>query len=73
MEIGKGLVNGIQSKKCEVVTVTIKIKPVQDCCEMHDILLGNVVQEKYLGVILHRKLSWKPHVSNVVVKVNSTR
>ena len=27
----------------------------------------------YLGVILHRKLSWKPHISIVVAQVNSTR
>ena len=40
---------------------------------MHGIYLENVTQEKYLGVILHRKLSWKPHVSSVVAKANSTR
>ena len=40
---------------------------------MHGIYLENVTQEKYLGVILHRKLSWKPHVSNVVAKANLTR
>ena len=27
----------------------------------------------YLGVTLHKTLSWKPHVSNVLVWVNSTR
>ena len=40
---------------------------------MHGIYLENVTQWKYLGVILHRKLSWKPHISNVVAKANSTR
>ena len=28
---------------------------------------------KYLGVILQRKLSWKPNVSHVVAKANSNR
>ena len=40
---------------------------------MRGIYLENVTQEKYLGVILHRKLSLKPHGSNVVAKANSTR
>ena len=40
---------------------------------MHGIYLENATQEKYLGVILHKKLFWKPHVSNVVAKANLTR
>ena len=60
-------------RKFKVLIVTNKIKPAQRCCKMHGIYLENVTQEKYLGVILHRKLSWKPHVSNVVAKANSTR
>ena len=56
-----------------MLIVTNKIKPVQHCYKIHGIYLENVTQEKYLGVILHRKLSWKPHVSSVVAKANSTR
>ena len=48
-----------------------KIKPVQHCYKIHGIYLENVVQEKYPGAILHRKLSWKPHVSNVVAKAKA--
>ena len=59
--------------KCKVLIITNKIKPVQHCYKMHGIYLENVTQEKYLGVIIHRKLFWKPHVSNVVAKANSTR
>ena len=59
--------------KCKVFIVTKKIKPVQHCYKMHGICLENATQKKYLGVILHRKLSWKRHVSNVVAKANSTR
>ena len=59
--------------KCKVLIVRNKLKPVQHCYKMPGIYLENVTQEKYLVVILHRKLSWKPHVSNVVAKVNSSR
>ena len=59
--------------KCKVLTVTNKIKAVQHCYKMQGIYLENVVQKNYLGVILHRKLSWKPHVSNIVAKANSSR
>ena len=59
--------------KCKVLIATNKIKPIQHWYKMHGIYLENVIQEKYLGLILHRKLSWKPHVSNVVAKANSTR
>ena len=59
--------------KCKVLAVTNEIKPVQHCYEMHGIFLENVVQEKCLGVILQRKFYWKPHVSNLVGKANSTR
>ena len=63
----------LNPSRCKVLTVTNKIKPVQHCCKMHGIYLENAVQEKYLGVILLKKLSWKPNVSNVAAKANSTR
>ena len=53
-EMGKGVVNGIQ---CKLLIVTNRVKPVQHCYKMHAIYLESIVQEKYLGVILHRKLS----------------
>ena len=59
--------------KCKVLIVTKKIKPVQHFYKMRGICLENATQKKYLGVILHRKLSWKRHVSNVVAKANSTQ
>ena len=59
--------------QCKVLIVTKTIKPIQHCYKMCDIYLENVTQDKYLGSILHRKLSWKPHISNVVAKANSTR
>ena len=71
--MGKEVVNGIQPKQLQGVNSHKKIKSVQHCYKMHGIYLENVTQEKYLGVILHRKLSWKTHISNVVAKANSTR
>ena len=59
--------------KCKMLIVTNQIKSVQHFYNMDDVYLGNVTQEKYLGVIIHRKLSWKPHVSNVVAKANAAR
>ena len=59
--------------KCKMLVVTNKIKPFQHCYKMHGIYLKNVTQEKYLGVIQYRKVSWKPHVSNIVAKANSIR
>ena len=58
--------------KCKMLMATSKIKSVQHCYKMHCIYLENVTQEKNLGVILHRKLSLKRHVSNVVAQANST-
>ena len=59
--------------KCKMLIVTNQIKSVQHFYNMDDVYLGNVTQEKYLGVIIHRKRSWKPHVSNVVAKANAAR
>ena len=59
--------------KCKMLMVTNQIKPVQHFYKMDDVYLGNVTQEKYLRVIIHRKLPWKPHVSNVVAKANAAR
>ena len=82
-QLQKDLDNLVKSKKewsmefnpskCKMLIVTNQIKPVQHFYKMDDVYLGNVTQEKYLGVIIHRKLSWKPHVSNVVAKANAAR
>ena len=53
------------TSKFKVLIATNKIKPVQRCYKTHGIYLENVTQQNYLGVMLHRKLSWKPHVLNV--------
>ena len=54
------------TSKFKVLIVTNKKKPVQHCYKMHSFYLENVTQQNYLGIMLHKELSWKPHVSNVV-------
>ncbi|XP_072043590.1 uncharacterized protein [Amphiura filiformis] len=39
---------------------------------IHGSALRTVDEAKYLGVTIHRNLSWKPHVSNISKKSNST-
>ena len=54
------------TSKFKVLIVTNKIKPAQHCYKTHSFYLENVTQQNYLGIMLHKELSWKPHVSNVV-------
>ena len=61
------------SSKFKVLTVTNKVKPVCHRHKMQGIYSENVVLKKYLRVILHIKISWKSHISNVVAKGNSNR
>ena len=59
--------------KCKLLRITNKRKPISAQYFMHNIQLKSVDQEKYLGVILHKKLSWKPHIGAITSKANSTR
>ena len=40
---------------------------------MHDQILDTVDTAKYLGVLLNKKLSWKPQVDAICKKANKTR
>ena len=40
---------------------------------MHDQKLDQVDEAKYLGVLLHKKLSWKSHVNAIAKKANQIR
>ena len=59
--------------KCKVLRITNKRKIVMFDYSMHNIVLEQVEQAKYLGVIIHNKLSWKPHVDYITKKANQTR
>ena len=39
---------------------------------MNNIKLDQVDEAKYLGIILHKKLSWNPHVNTICSKANQT-
>ena len=59
--------------KCKVLRITNKRKITDSKYIMHGTQLDVVDQEKYLGVILHKKLSWKPHINKITAKANQTR
>ena len=57
-------------KKCKVLSVTNKTKPVHASYKIHNEILENVDSAKYLGVEIHQKLKWNIHVANVCKKSN---
>jgi hypothetical protein len=60
--------------KCEVIRVTNKTKNVINAeYTIRKNTLRTVDQAKYLGVTIHKNLSWKPHVSNISKKANDTQ
>ena len=60
-------------KKCQVLHVSNKRKPIIKPY----IILGQTLEHadtaKYLGIHLHKKLSWNYHIDQVTRKANSTR
>ena len=59
--------------KCEVLRVTNKRRPILATYNIHGRSLNQVDTAKYLGVKLHSKLQWKPHIDMISKKANSTR
>ena len=59
--------------KCKVLTITNKLKPIIANYTIHDQVLESVRDGKYLGVIVHNRLSWKPHITNICAKANQCR
>ena len=59
--------------KCEVIRFTNKRRPIDATYSIHGKPLARVDEAKYLGVRLHHKLQWKPHVEAISKKANSTR
>jgi hypothetical protein len=58
--------------KCEVIQITRKTKPINTTYYIHDQPLATVDSAKYLGVNIHKKLSWDTHISYTVKKARST-
>ena len=59
--------------KCKLLRITNKLKPIEANYYMHNHKLDIVETGKYLGVLLNKKLSWKPHVDAICKKANQTR
>ena len=59
--------------KCKVLRITTKRNQIKADYRMHDQILDTVDTAKYLGVLLNKKLSWKPQVDAICKKANKTR
>ena len=59
--------------KFKLLRITNKLKPIEASYYMHNHKLDIVETGKYLGVLLNKKLSWKPHVDAICKKANQTR
>ena len=53
--------------------ITNKLKLIEASYYMHNHKLDIVETGNYLGVLLNKKLSWKPHVDAICKKANQTR
>ena len=49
--------------KCKLLRIT----------NMHKQKIDHVDEAKYLGILIHKKLSWKSHINSLIKKVNQTR
>ena len=62
------------ASKCEVLRVSNKRKNIIGASpySIHGTPLRTVEEAKYLGVTIHKNLSWKSHIHNICKKGNST-
>ena len=61
------------ASKCEVLTVTRKLNPVNFDYHLGDRILAPARKEKDLGVEIAKDLTWEQHISAVVGKANKMR
>ena len=59
--------------KCKVLRITNKRKIIKYHYLLHNAVLKEVPNAKYLGVKLNTRLSWKKHVIKICGKANQTR
>lgn len=59
--------------KCKVLRITNKRNTIIQPYSMHNQVLEVVDSAKYLGVYIHKKLSWNVHNDYTVKKANQTR
>ena len=61
------------TSKCQVISITNKVKPIIGRYQVHDHILEQVICAKYLGIYIDSKLAFNTHVDAIVKKTNSTR
>ena len=59
--------------KCQVISITNKVKPIIVKYQIHDHILKQVNCAKYLGIYIDSKLAFNAHVDAIVKKAISTR
>ena len=60
------------TSKCQVISITNKVKPIIGRYQIHDHILEQVNCAKYLGIYIDSKLAFDKHVDAIVKKANST-
>ena len=60
------------AKKCYTMRIHRKKQPIIHNYTMGDEVLSAVSNQPYLGMDIHKKLSWKHHIKAVAAKANRT-
>ena len=60
------------TSKCQVISITNKVKPIIGKYQVHDHILEKANCAKYLGIDIDSKLAINTHVDAIVKKANST-
>ena len=56
--------------KCNILQISMHLTKRNFTYKMNDISLNAVLEHDYLGVRLHHKLSWRPHVDHICNKAS---
>ena len=56
--------------KCNIIQITTNNNKRNFTYKMSNVPLTTVKEHNYLGICLHHKLSWKPHVDRICNKAN---
>ena len=64
---------GFHPDKCKVLRITNKRKIIKYLYLLHNVILKEVSNAKYLDVTMNTRLLWEKHVHEICVKANQTR